>query len=152
MSSPSPETQKSPDLYPSNEATDLLKHPHVCTCGEKSSIDLTEISHKNIHHHNAINLGQASHVHPVNVHVHASPKSGHSVKMTSPACSCHLQDDRDVGQDARDVGGGRKLDPDDRIEISPLPPALPPRPPPRPRFEGHGTLLSRSPMREGESK
>lgn len=39
---------------------------------------------------------------------------------------------------------GRKLDADDRIDISPLPPALPPRPPPRPRAEGHSTLGSRT--------
>lgn len=36
----------------------------------------------------------------------------------------------------------RKLE-EDRIEVSPLPPALPPRPPPRPRYEGVGSLNSR---------
>lgn len=48
-------------------------------------------------------------------------------------------------------GGGRKIEADDRIEVSPLPPALPPRPPPRPRGEGLGTLNSRSHYREGRN-
>lgn len=54
-------------------------------------------------------------------------------------------------QEIREGGGLQetKQDADDRIEISPLPPALPPRPPPRPRVDGQGTLNARGQFSEG---
>lgn len=87
-------------------------------------------------------------MHPVNVHT--SPKDTHATKLAPSSCTCHLQNEDDGGQDGHDAGVGRKLEADDRIEISPMPPALPPRPPPRPRMDGLGTLTNRSHLRRGE--
>lgn len=161
MSSPSPDIQKSSDhAYQTSETSDhsLLKHPHVCSCCEKDPPPKTDLSthhchlHPKVTHtHNVINLSHAnptSHIHPttqsVHVHVHASPKSGSAPKLSPAACNCHLDETGDGGQEIRDGGVQEtKQDADDRIEISPLPPALPPRPPPRPRLDGQGTLSTR---------
>lgn len=157
MSSPSPDIQKPPDLaYPSPETADLLKHSHNCPCSEKPPLDAPKPDLppclKNPHHHIIGHAHAAPHVHPVSVHVHASPKSGHAPKLAPPSCNCHLQGDvGSVGVQEVVEGGGRKIEADDRIEVSPLPPALPPRPPPRPRGEGLGTLTSRSHFREGKN-
>lgn len=55
-------------------------------------------------------------------------------------------------QEIRESVGGQetKQEADDRIEISPLPPALPPRPPPRPRVDGQGTLNARGHFSNGK--
>lgn len=172
MSSPSPDIQKTSDhAYQTSESSDhaLLTHAHTCPCTEKTSIDnpkTADGSHTHCitssHHHNVINLSHippttTSHIHPisqaVHVHVHASPKSGHAPKVTTtkPKCNCHLQDNNDSNVETQEqniAASGRKLEADDRIEVSPLPPALPPRPPPRPRFDEHGTLSSRISPRE----
>lgn len=160
MSSPSPDPQKSPDhTYQSSETSDhgLLNHGHTCSCNDKSAIDSSKTdlhSHcisKSTHHHNIISLSHVpantNHIHPINqsvhVHVHASPKTAHTPKIIPSTCTCHLQEDADVIVEADTQG--RKLEPDDRIEVSNLPPALPPRPPPRPRLDG--TLGSRHRIR-----
>lgn len=169
MSSPSPsDIQKSSDhAYQTSETSEhsLLKHPHVCSCCEKDpppKTDLTSHCHlhpKVTHTHNVINLSHGnptSHIHPttqsVHVHVHASPKSGSAPKLPPSAiCNCHLEEGGESGQEIREGGGIQetKQDADDRIEISPLPPALPPRPPPRPRIDGQGTLGTRGQFTRG---
>lgn len=168
MSAPSPDIQKTGGEHTYQQTSDtsehsLLKHPHVCSCCEKDSTPLKTDhsthchSHPKITHtHNVINLthgNPTNHMHPttqsVHVHVHASPKSGSATKLPSTGCNCHLEEiTGENGQEIRESGGGgqetKHQDTDDRIEISPLPPALPPRPPPRTRFEGQGTLMSSS--------
>lgn len=141
MSSPSPDPQKSTDhTYQSSETSDhgLLNHSLPCPC-EKTSLDASKTDlhphciPKLNHHHNIIALSHsppnANHVHP-HSHAHGSPKTA--------TCTCHFQEDTDV---ITDSDTGRKIEPDDRIEVSNLPPALPPRPPPRPRLDG--TINSR---------
>jgi hypothetical protein len=159
MSSSSPDPQKPGDHpYQSSESSDhdLLGHGHACPCGDKTSIDPSKTDHhthclsKSTHHHNIIGLSHVpantNHIHPisqsVHVHVHASPKTAHTPKIVPSTCSCHLQEDADAVAEAdAALGQTRKLEADDRIEVSNLPPALPPRPPPRPRLDG--TLNSR---------
>ncbi|RZC36952.1 hypothetical protein BDFB_007382 [Asbolus verrucosus] len=159
MSSPSPDPQKGVDhTYQSSETSDhgLLTHGHACPCNEKANIDSSKTDlhahclSKSSHHHNIISLSHVpantNHIHPINqsvhVHVHASPKTAHTPKIPS-TCTCHLQEDADAIAEADGSLGqsARKLEADDRIEVSNLPPALPPRPPPRPRLDG--TLNSR---------
>ncbi|KAJ8925505.1 hypothetical protein NQ315_009344 [Exocentrus adspersus] len=160
MSSPSPDPQKVEHAYQSSEASDhgLLNHaPHTCTCSEKLNVietPKTELTHThcvpktNLHH--VINLSHApsstSHIHPINqavhVHVHPSPKTGQMPKIVPPSCTCHIQEDCETIGNMDSVAQNRKID-EDRIEVSPLPPALPPRPPPRPRYDGNGSLNSR---------
>lgn len=172
MSSPSPDIQKSSDhAYQSSETSDhsLLKHPHVCSCCEKEppppKTDLSAHCHahpKVGHAHNVISLSHGnptSHVHPstqsVHVHVHASPKTGNAPRPPPAAgCNCHLEEAGDGAPEIREGAGPQdsKQDADDRIEISPLPPALPPRPPPRPRTDGQGTLSTRGHFSDGRLK
>lgn len=164
MSSPSPEIQKSNDHpYPSSETSDhtLLKHPRVCSCCEKEPPPKTDLaahchSHAKVAHaHNVLINAATSHMHPttqsVHVHVHASPKTGSATKLPPAACNCHLEETRDGVSEIRESVGGQetKQEADDRIEISPLPPALPPRPPPRPRTDGQGTLNARGHFSNG---
>ena len=166
MSSPSPDTQKSADhaCPPATETGDhaiLPPHAHSCLCNEKPNLEnpKSETTHSHClsqgHHLNVINLSHAppattNHVHPVNqpvhIHSHSSPKIGNIPKALQPKCNCHLQEGCEGNPEVLDenVAQSRKLEPDDRIEVSPLPPALPPRPPPRPRFDGQGTLSNRS--------
>lgn len=146
MSSPSPDPQKGDLTYQSSETSDhgLLSHVHTCTCSEKSTIESTKTelaphTHcmpKSAHHH-VISLSHppntTSHLHP-HVHVHTTPKIETTPKMS---CTCHnKQEDCETIGEIEPRGPSRKMEPDDRIEVSPLPPALPPRPPPRPRYEG----------------
>lgn len=156
MSSPSPDPQKAAEhTYQSSETSDhgLLAHGHPCPCADKPVDSSKSELHghclsKSSHHHNIISLSHVpantNHIHPINqsvhVHVHASPKTAHSPKIVPSTCTCHLQEDADAIAEA-EVAQGRKLEADDRIEVSNLPPALPPRPPPRPRLDG--TLSSR---------
>lgn len=155
MSSPSPDPQKAEHAYQPSEASDhgLL---HGCTCSDtpKTDLNLPHGVSKPGHHH-VINLSHAptptSHVHPigqpVHVHVHPSPKTGQVAKMASPPCTCHVQEGCENVQEEEPGTQGRKVD-EDRIEVSPLPPALPPRPPPRPRYDG--SLGSRCRLGTGE--
>lgn len=168
MSSPSPsDIQKSSDhAYQTSETSEhsLLKHPHVCSCYEKDPLPKTDHSThchlhpKATHTHNVINMSHGnptSHIHPttqsVHVHVHASPKSGNAPKLPPPVCNCHLEETSEDAQEIRESSGVQetKQDADDRIEISPLPPALPPRPPPRPRLDGQGSLSARGHFSRG---
>lgn len=174
MSSPSPDPQKTPDIGYQQDDSDhvlLTSHTHQCQCNnEKCNLDNTaattksETSHIHClaHHHNVLNLTHVpptttNHIHPISqsvrVHVHASPKTSHSPKVVTPSCNCHIVNGSDGGDVTGIVSGGdnvvmsqvRKIDAaDDRIEVSPLPPALPPRPPPRPRNE----IISRPRSRE----
>lgn len=170
MSSPSPGPPSvNEHTYQPSETSDhgLLNHSHSCLCPEKSTEEKNETNHahchhgikNHAHHHNIIGITHApspvtNHTHSINqsvhVHVHASPKTGHAPKIIPPNCNCHLQNN-DSSSELHETGS-RKLEADDSIEVSPLPPALPPRPPPRPRTDGHGTLTSRSrrPLRPGD--
>lgn len=168
MSSPSPDAPKIADLayqqhqqhqqHQAEEAEHiLLSHSHQCQCsGEKCGLEgKPETAH--IHclarHHNVLSLthvppSSTSHIHPisqsVHVHVHASPKASPGPKPGAPPCGCHVDSRNDEAVESALNLQPRKADPDDRIEVSPLPPALPPRPPPRPRNE----MLSRPRSRE----
>ncbi|XP_030756895.1 uncharacterized protein LOC115882790 isoform X2 [Sitophilus oryzae] len=161
MSSASPDPSKADHHYNSSETSDhvLLSHTHTCTCCreciEKPEPPKTELLHThchlkgpNHHQHHLINIGhvpiQTNHVHPNHRHVPASPKAeSQSIKMVA-TCTCHLkvENESESVQNLEQTAQARKID-EDRIEVSPLPPALPPRPPPRPRFEGTGSLNSR---------
>ncbi|KAJ8980143.1 hypothetical protein NQ317_014637 [Molorchus minor] len=117
--------------YPSSEASDhgLLSHVHTCTCSDKANVDppKTDLSHP------PHCLPTANHHHAsVHVHVHPSPKTSHGAKIAPPTCTCHLQEDCENVDDMESRSQNRKAEADDKIEVSPLPPALPPRPPPRP--------------------
>lgn len=179
MSSPSPDLQKTDHLYLSNEGGTgsddhtPLNHSHQCSCAEKASLDpiAKTDSPKHTHHslsktahHHVINLSHppttTSHIHPIQSvpkHVHASSPSNtcHSTKViTNSMCTCHvMQESSDNGNEIETSAGqnARKIEADDRIEVSPLPPALPPRPPPRQRFEGRGTTDSRFRPQTGKS-
>ncbi|CAH1117348.1 unnamed protein product [Phaedon cochleariae] len=120
MSTPSPDPQKSEHAYQSSDASDhgLLGRVHACTCAEKPPSDTPPDLR-----HARLNLDHAPHK------LQATPKGG------AGACTCHVREEQDGG-DLEQCGQGRKMEADDRIEVSPLPPALPPRPPPRPRYEG----------------
>lgn len=160
MSSPSPpDPQKVVEhSYQTSEEGDhvLLTHSHACQCSEKCALDSkAETTHIHClsHHHNVLNLthvppSSTSHIHPVSqsvhVHVHASPKTGHTSKVNPPTCNCHTENTENTAETT--IRQNRKIEADDRIEVSPLPPALPPRPPPRPRNE----LTSRPRSRECE--
>lgn len=172
MSSPSPGPQSGPEhTYQPSDSSDhaLISHTHTCQCSEKptnidpskceSNISHSHLSGKSSHHHNLINLSThgppttTTHTHPTNqsvhVHVHAPPSSTHPPKLQSSTCNCHLQvENENPSEILQTTAPSRKIEADDRIEVSPLPPALPPRPPPRPRTEGHSTLSSRSRIRE----
>lgn len=145
MSTPSPDPQKGDLTYQSSETSDhgLLSHVHTCNCSEKQTVDQskTELTHTHCmpksNHHHVISLSHppnaTSHLHP-HVHVHTSPKIETAPKIS---CTCHKkqEDCENIGE-IEQRGQNRKMEPDDRIEVSPLPPALPPRPPPRPRYDG----------------
>ncbi|CAG9860764.1 unnamed protein product [Phyllotreta striolata] len=144
MSSPSPDHQKAELTYQSSETSDhgLLGHVHACTCSEKAPSNpknesglshmvanrpgpvqqIVNTSHASIHVHNMIHS--------------QSPKTERALKNKGGSCTCHIQEDCETAEGFEQTGQGRKSDADDRIEVSPLPPALPPRPPPRPRFDG----------------
>lgn len=145
--SSSPDPQKTENAYQSSEASDHGLLTHTCTCSDKSNYDPTKtenvhcLTKTNHHHHHAISP-TISHMHP-NVHVHPSPKTSHTSKVATAACTCHVQDDGETGNEIDGGAANRKTEADDRIEVSPLPPALPPRPPPRPRYDGHGSINSR---------
>ncbi|XP_076258589.1 uncharacterized protein LOC143195398 isoform X3 [Rhynchophorus ferrugineus] len=161
MSSPSPDPSKVDHHYPSSETSDhvLLSHTHTCTCCreciEKTEPPKTEHLHShchtksNSHHqHHLININhppiQTSHVHPSHRHVPSSPKPETQTTKLVGNCTCHLKTEND-SEDAPAIEQNaqtRKID-EDRIEVSPLPPALPPRPPPRPRYDGTSSLNSR---------
>lgn len=165
MSSPTGTPSIPESTYQSAEPTDhgLISPPHhnTCLCDQKS--EPPNHAHQHCHpptglspsHHrrNVLGLPHApspttNRAHSVNqsvhVHVHASPKTGHAPKIIPlpPSCGCHLHNASETPVEIHD--SNRKLDADDSIEVSPLPPALPPRPPPRPRIDGHGTLNSRT--------
>ncbi|KAJ8955808.1 hypothetical protein NQ318_005349 [Aromia moschata] len=143
MSSPSPDPQKVDHAYPSSEASDhgLLGHVHACTCSEKPSADTppkTDPSHQPLclpkpAHHHVIGLGHALSAsgHALSAGGHAPTASGHVHALGQPV---HAHEGENVADVDQAGPQGRKLEPDDRIEVSPLPPALPPRPPP-----GRGT-------------
>lgn len=178
MSSPSPGPPSGGELtYQPSETSDhaLLSHSHSCLCPEKvAEAQKSDTNHphchpsakqqqqQHAHHHNVIGLthpppGSTNHQHGVNqsvhVHVHASPKTGQAPKVVPPTCNCHLQTNNESSPAEihdTNIVQNRKLEADDSIEVSPLPPALPPRPPPRPRIDGHGTLTSRVRPREGK--
>lgn len=145
MSTPSPDPQKGDLAYQSSEASEhgLLSHVHTCTCSEKpQEAPKTDLGHahaipKTTLHH-VIGLSHTSNM-LSHAHVHATPK------MT---CTCHnIQEDcENLGED--EIRQNRKLE-EDRIEVSPMPPALPPRPPPRPRYDG--SLNSRYRPRIGKT-
>lgn len=170
MSSPSPDIQKTDHLYLSNEVGNgsddqtALNHSHQCTCSEKASLDQISKTDspkhghrslsKSSHHAAVINVSHppttTSHIHPIQsvpMHVHAaSTNTCHSTKViTNSMCTCHvMQEISDNGNEIEpSTQYTRKIEADDRIEVSPLPPALPPRPPPRQRFDGRETLGSR---------
>lgn len=145
MSSPSPDPPKGDLTYQSSETSEhgLLSHVHTCNCSEKSHADQTktELSHTHCipkpNHHHVLSLSHppnaTSHLHP-HVYVHTSPKIETTPKIS---CTCHnKQEDCENVVEIEQRVPNRKMEPDDRIEVSPLPPALPPRPPPRPRYEG----------------
>lgn len=113
-------------------------HQHFqCKCNlEKPTTESTnaEISSSNPHchhHHVASPINQSVHV-----HVHAQPKN-------AAQCGCYHKESAEPISTAdvheRESASSRKIDDDNRIEVSPLPPALPPRPPPRPRL-GDGSF------------
>ncbi|KAH1001031.1 hypothetical protein HUJ04_013293 [Dendroctonus ponderosae] len=109
-------------------------HPH---CVPKSSP------------HHVMALGN-SHLQTGHVHhnhqqrVPASPKTGNPGPKLAGTCTCHLkvESEGDDRPNIEQTPQARKLE-EDRIEVSPLPPALPPRPPPRPRYDGSSSLNSR---------
>lgn len=165
MSSPSPSPQAGIDhTYQSGDTGD-----HPCQCNEKTNRESSKcdanlphshITNKSGHHHNLLNVtshgNPSTHTHTTNqavhVHVHSPPGSTHGQKIQSISCNCHLQTEVENNADIHQCTvPNRKNEADDRIEVSPLPPALPPRPPPRPRTDGSNTLSSRSRLQEGKS-
>lgn len=166
MSSSSPDPSKSPDhLLPVNENNELIHPNQKCQCNERlrDTIETpkTDLSHphcssKAIHHHHSTQtLTAPQHSHQINQlnQINQISCSVHTIQniQASPntGCSCHFQEESHQ-KDEVDVRELRKFESDDRIEISPLPPALPPRPPPRPRFDS--SLNSRYRTRIGEFK
>ncbi|XP_018327733.1 homeobox protein 2 isoform X2 [Agrilus planipennis] len=168
MSSPSPGPQSSIEnaYHPSDTSEHaLLSFNHTRQCIENNcplenpkpcNIQCSHV--KPSHHHNILNhphhttlstshsqnaINQAVHV-----HVHNSLNQVLPSKVSPPPCNCHLQSDNESNLEKHEVvahgQNKNKIEVDDRIEVSPLPPALPPRPPPRPRSDGLGTLNSRS--------
>ncbi|KAG5868087.1 hypothetical protein JTB14_008545 [Gonioctena quinquepunctata] len=143
MSSPSPDPQKGDLAYQSSDTSDhgLLSHAHSCTCSEKPAADPPKTEHSHTHCltkpnlHHALNLSHAP-LATGHAHIHSSPKIGPMPKSVSSSCTCHIQEDCENVAERDQCGQGRKTEADDRIEVSPLPPALPPRPPPRPRYDG----------------
>ncbi|XP_072391707.1 uncharacterized protein [Diabrotica undecimpunctata] len=138
MSTPSPDPQKGELAYQSSETSDrgLLAHVHTCTCSDKPSTENTK--NENTHVHAGVRSGSLQQIVNINhavAHSH-SPKIGHAPKVKSVSCRCHIQDDCENIGEFNQTEQGRKNEADDRIEVSPLPPALPPRPPPRPRYDG----------------
>ncbi|XP_066154293.1 uncharacterized protein [Euwallacea fornicatus] len=148
--------------YQSSEASDhgLLTHAH-CTCCRECATERSETPKtdhiyppclaKSSPHHLPHHVGglshthlQPSHVHLNHHHVAAPPKTETGANKMCGSCSCHIKVDNESGDRANleQSAQARKLE-EDRIEVSPLPPALPPRPPPRPRYEGAGSLGSR---------
>ncbi|XP_057656834.1 uncharacterized protein LOC130894209 isoform X1 [Diorhabda carinulata] len=136
MSTPSPDPQKGEINYQSSETSDrvLLTHIHTCTCTEKPLTEPSTNSRSGNLQQIVNNSHGSNHIHTV-AHSH-SPKITHSSKMKGGNCNCHKQEDCEDIAEFEQTDQVRKTDADDRIEVSPLPPALPPRPPPRPRYDG----------------
>nr|CAH7760227.1 unnamed protein product [Callosobruchus chinensis] len=154
MSTPStPDPQKG-ELLSSDASEHGLLPPCPCQQHECSAPPHTpKADHQGHNHHNMRHVHQTHY----NKNITAScPTHLHHQAKVSGACGgcCHThrppeEEPVSVGS-GDDAGGGvcRKNDhPDDRIEVSPLPPALPPRPPPRPRYGGGGTLGSDASLR-----
>lgn len=167
MSSPLPGSQSSTENhYQPSDSNDhaLLNHANACQCHDKTNSDPSKcesgsshchLNNKNNHHHNLINLSLhvPTHSHSTNtavhVHPHSTPTSVHSSKVQTSTCNCHLQSENQSNLEIiQQSVSNRKHEADDRIEVSPLPPALPPRPPPRPRIDDLNTLSTRSRNRE----
>lgn len=137
-------------------------HIH-CLAHHHNVLNLTHVPPSTTNHIHPISQS-------VHVHVHASPKTSHTPKVVQPSCNCHVVSGNNSGSvsggvvvgDGIDVVTGvqsannsdnvvvmnqvrnNKVDTaDDRIEVSPLPPALPPRPPPRPRNDINSRPRSR---------
>ncbi|CAG9764423.1 unnamed protein product [Ceutorhynchus assimilis] len=161
MSSLSQDPSKMDHHYQCSESSDhgLLTHTHTCTCCrdciETPESPKTENLHPHCiakstahHQHHVINLAhphlQTSHVHLGHHHVPSSPKNGNQAAKLQGSCTCHIkaENETDDRSSIEPTPQTRKLD-EDRIEVSPLPPALPPRPPPRPRYDGTNSLNSR---------
>ncbi|XP_050293859.1 uncharacterized protein LOC126734326 isoform X2 [Anthonomus grandis grandis] len=159
MTSLTSDPSKMDHHYQSSDTSDhgLLSH-HTCTCCreclETPETPKTEHPRHPLPspHHHVVNLSHTPlqmthHVH-LNHHNHhhgaAVPPATASPKPQVKNCTCHLKTENEAEerQNIEPNAQGRKLD-EDRIEVSPLPPALPPRPPPRPRYEGTGSLNSR---------
>ncbi|KAK9886652.1 hypothetical protein WA026_017573 [Henosepilachna vigintioctopunctata] len=180
MSSPSPDLPNSSEYLHQHPSDNELTHPsQKCQCNEKLDEIIetfkTEPPHLHCplrttnHHHSSHALNAPSHSHPVNqlsqinqiscsTHniqsIQSSPKINPATKLSKTGCSCHLPED-EHGKEETERRDVRKFEPDDRIEISPLPPALPPRPPPRPRFDsslGSRYRTRRASANSGESK
>ncbi|KAB0804276.1 hypothetical protein PPYR_01246 [Photinus pyralis] len=170
MSSPSPVSQIPTEhtYQPSDSSDHVLISHNNCQCTEVLNKDSPKcdpnVCHsfpqnkcKSNHHHNLINLSthgpaNTTHSHSTNqsvhVHVHSPPGSTLSKQPPQTACNCHSPLENESNADVHQtIQSNRKIEADDRIEVSPLPPALPPRPPPRPRTDVHGTLNSRSRIR-----
>ncbi|KAF5274127.1 hypothetical protein FQR65_LT04525 [Abscondita terminalis] len=164
MSSPSPVPQSGTEhTYQPSDSSDHALLNHTCQCNEVPNIDSSKsdstLCHSYIpnkckltHHHNLVNIsthGSSNVTHPhttnqsVHVHVHAPPNST-LTKQPPSNCNCHIQLENENAEIRQTTPSNRKIEADDRIEVSPLPPALPPRPPPRPRTDGRSTLSSRS--------
>ncbi|XP_048518014.1 uncharacterized protein LOC125502786 [Dendroctonus ponderosae] len=159
MSSPPQDPPNMEHHYQSSEASDhgLLSHAHTCTCCRECA-DRPESPKTDHHHphcvpksspHHVMALGN-SHLQTGHVHhnhqqrVPASPKTGNPGPKLAGTCTCHLkvESEGDDRPNIEQTPQARKLE-EDRIEVSPLPPALPPRPPPRPRYDGNSSLNSR---------
>lgn len=144
MSTPSPDLQKGDLTYQSSETSDhgLLTHVHTCTCSDKTLSNTakneTNHTHLGTRQGNLQQIVNTSHssIHAHNVIHSQSPKTEHIPKVIGSSCTCHIQEDCENTEGFGQSGQGRKSEADDRIEVSPLPPALPPRPPPRPRYDG----------------
>ncbi|KAF5275053.1 hypothetical protein FQA39_LY06990 [Lamprigera yunnana] len=166
MSSPSPVPQSGTDhAFQPSDSSDHALITHPCQCTELSTVDTSKpestLCHSYIpnkcklsHNHNLINISShgpsttTTHSHPnnqsVHVHVHA-PQNSTLTKQPPSNCNCHIQLENENNPEVHQTTTtNRKSEADDRIEVSPLPPALPPRPPPRPRTDGRSTLSSRS--------
>lgn len=142
MSGTAPDPQK-PQLSES-AMEENINHHHKCTCDEIENFPKIETGIVNNHiktpQLNNRHLNNQCNNHNCSQNRESNKASSTKTNVTTTStpkiiqsnCTCHLQDSQ---KDKDDVNNLRKFEADDRIEISPLPPALPPRPPPRPRFD-----------------
>lgn len=150
MASPSPSDLKPLPLEHAYQSSDTIS----CHCGvdkletnkterDRERISPVSIQYQHTHAHQHYQHTAAHALSQVHVHVHTPAPQA---PKTMANCTCHLQNVNDAENGGQDPE--RKIEADDRIEISPLPPALPPRPPPRPRYDG--SLSGRYRQRDSE--